>query len=132
MAQATSWFSREWLPHGMRAQTCPPNCPTINKPTQKIYYVKMDQVLLNMNEKEYYEQYKKIPTWPGPEGRGIKIFDKTTTPTFKNMLNPDCYSNLEEEVKLYKDSKSNLNFISIYHVIMPIFRFGKQQKEKES
>ena len=55
-----------------------------------------------------------------------------TTPTFKNMLNPDCYNNLEEEVKLYKDSKSNLNFISIYYVIMPIFRFGKQQKEKES
>lgn len=108
MAQATSWFHRNWLPHGIYAQTCPPTCPTIKDKNTKIHYVKLGQALLHLGENKYLAEWHQIPLCPGKNENGIKQFDRSLTPTFKNMEKPEVYNQLEMKVQAYKDTLSDL------------------------
>ena len=101
VAQATSFYTPQWLKHGIYSQYCPPDCPLLSKKEDKLFQVNFDHLLTQKKEFNLLEEWQKIPKWDN----GNTIFDRTTTPSFKSMVKKDVFEKMEENVKKYKESK---------------------------
>ena len=101
VAQASSFYIRNWIPHGITSQSCPPTCPLSREKETKLFKVDFETLLTKKGEKSYLEEWKKLPEWEN----GEKKFDRKLTPTFKSMDKTDVFEKIEENVKRYKESK---------------------------
>ena len=101
VAQASSFYIRNWIPHGITSQYCPPTCPLNQEEEDKLYKVDFEELLTKKGEHAYLEEWKQIPEWDN----GDKIFDRRITPTFQSMDKKEVFEKIEENVKKYKESK---------------------------